>query len=309
MTHDAHTDGHAPATTPDAEVLEQKVEAIRKATNGWLIGQRSQNTRKAYTNALRVWMRWCDEHHVDPANPTAHEVGAWVTWMAEVRKYSPDTMRQHMGAVKGWHTELTLEGLRPNTDVHGRVNRPPATTVSSTRLLTDTEVRRLIDASRKRRTPAETAILMMATMGLRASEAGSVTGEEIQESALGTLMRVTGKGGKVAVVPVPEVVLAAAKRVGWPGHDLHLFIPAMADRPYRRVVQWCSTVAKDAGIVDFHPHMLRHWFITTALREGVAERHVQDSARHSSMDTTRRYDRLQNQVANHATWTVAGLIE
>jgi integrase/recombinase XerD len=294
--------------TANGELLEQRAEAIRKATNGWLIGLRSQNTRRAYTNALKMWMRWCGDAGVDPVSPTAHEVGAWVTWMAEVRKYSPDTMRQFMGAVKGWHTELQLEGLRPNIDVHSRVNRPRATTVSTTRLLSDAEVQSLIDAARQRRTPVETALLLMATMGLRASEAGSVTGNELQRSPVGTLLRVNGKGGKVAVMPVPQVVLDAAERVRWPGWDLHLFAKQTVDRPYRRIVGWCEPVAAEAGIDDFHPHMLRHWFVTVALREGVDERHVQDSARHSSMDTTRRYDRLQNQIANHASHTVGRLI-
>lgn len=289
-------------------LLEQRAEAVRKVTNGWLIGLRSQNTRRAYTNALKMWVRWCTETGIDPVSPTAHEVGAWVTWMAEVRRYSPDTMRQFMGAIKGWHAELQLEGIRPNVDVHARVRRPRATTVSTTRLLGDDEVQALIDEARRRRTPVETALLLMATMGLRASEAGSVTGKELQRTPLGTVLRVTGKGGKVAVMPVPEVVLAASERVQWPGWDLHLFRTPNADRPYRRVARWCDMVAETAGVEDFHPHMLRHWFVTVALREGVDERHVQDSARHSSMDTTRRYDRLQDQIANHASHTVGRLI-
>ena len=83
-------------------------------------------------------------------------------------------------------------------------------------------------------------------------------------------------------MPCPQLVLDAADRHGFPGDDLHLFVPYLPRRAYKRVTGWLRPVIRESGISDFHPHMLRHWYCTTALREGVAERHVQASMRHAA---------------------------
>lgn len=292
----------------DTELVSAHLEQVRHVTNGWLIGLRSHHTRRTYTRALRNWTGWCAERDVDFTNPTRHEVGAWITWMAEIRRYSADTVHTYSAALSSWLRELSLEALRPALNVMSGINLPRRSDVTTVIPLTDTEVQRLIDAARTLSTPAETAVVMMATMGLRAAEAGNVTGGEVQASPFGPLLHIIGKGGKPALLPIPPIVFTAAERVRWPMWDAYLFTKPNPRRAYERVAAWTDTVAKIAGVEGMHPHRLRHWFVTSALREGVAERHVQDSARHSSFDTTRRYDALRNQVVNHATHVVSKLL-
>lgn len=298
-------------TSTAGELLNHHDEQVRRITAGWLIGQRSKHTRRAYQKGLEVWLTWCHEHRVDPVNPTRQEVQAWVTWMRDVRGYAPASIGARHGAIKSWHAELAVEGARPAIDVHLRLKLPHPVRMASTRLLTDDDVQRLVLAARAQSTPAETAILMMATMGLRASEAGTVHAGMIEASAHGPVLRITGKGGVTTSMPVPRVVLAAARRTRWPGWEIP-FNPG-ADwtdrRVYRRVDRWARRAARRAGIDGFHCHMLRAWFITRALQLGVEERYVQAGARHASFDTTALYNRANDELTHHPTHTVAPLLE
>ena len=290
------------------ELLNAREERIRKATAGWLINQRSPNTRRTYQQSLAIWMNWCADHGIDPTEPTRHEVAAWVADM-EHRGWAANTVALRARAVKSWHRELTLEGARSNTDCHLGVKLPRTPDESQARLLTDHEVLTLLKVARTKNTPAETAIALMASMGLRCGEAGHVSRANLQQSTFGPLLMVKGKGGKTIAVPCPQLVLDAADRHGFPGDDLHLFVPYLPRRAYKRVTGWLRPVIKESGISDFHPHMLRHWYCTTALREGVAERHVQASMRHAHADTTRRYDRAKDRLENHATFTIAAVLD
>lgn len=295
-------------TEDRGELLSAREERIRKATTGWLINQRSPNTRHTYQQSIQIWMNWCANHNIDPTEPTRHQVAAWVTEQ-EQNGYAPNTIALRARAVKSWHRELTLEGARSNTDCHLGVKLPRVPDESQARLLADDEVIRLLKIARTKNTPAETAIALMALMGLRCGEAGHVAATALQASSFGTLLMVKGKGGKNMAVPCPQLVLDAAARHGWPGDDLHLFVPYMPRRAYKRVTGWLRPVVKESGITDFHPHMLRHWYATVALREGVAERHVQASMRHANADTTRRYDRARDRLENHATFTIASVVD
>jgi integrase/recombinase XerC len=117
---------------------------------------------------------------------------------------------------------------------------------------------------------------------------------------------VAGKGGKRALLPITPVVRRAVERVGWPGDRLS---PGMSiNRARQRAYVWVQTAAKRAK-VDMHPHQLRHWFVTSGLREGVPLHVMQDSARHSDPATTQRYNRLRNQIEDHAAHTVGALLE
>lgn len=292
---------NGPGTVEDA-----RLAAIRHATIGWLLRCRSPQTRITYERAIREWAAWADKHGIDAVNPGRQDLGAWIAWHTHAGR-SAATIKQRAAAIRGWHKELMLEGLRPNVDPWIGINMPVVAGHAPTRQLSDDDVRRLLDAARQMKTPAETAIAMMASMGMRASETGTATGAQVQPTPWGDCLAVVGKGNKRALLPVTEVVAMAAARVGWPGDDLAEFVPAIPDRARKRVWAWVGAAGKRAG-VPVNPHALRHWFVTAGLREGVPLHVMQDSARHSDPSTTQRYNRLRNQIADHAAHTVGALL-
>jgi site-specific recombinase XerD len=292
--------------TEHGTVEDARVAAIRHATIGWLLRQRSPQTRVAYDRAIQQWVGFATTYSVDPVNPGRQDIGAWIAWSRQ-QGHSPATIKQRAAAIRGWHRELMLEGLRPNTDPWIGVTLPAVAGQAPVRQLTDEQVRALLVAARTMSSPAETAIAMMASMGMRASETGTATGAQVQPTPWGDCLAVVGKGEKRALLPITEVVAQAAARVGWPGDDLSEYIPAIPDRARKRVWAWVGAVGKRAG-VPCNPHALRHWFVTAGLREGVPLHVMQDSARHSDPSTTQRYNRLRDQIADHAAHTVGALL-
>lgn len=287
-----------------AAIVSLGDEQVRQTTLAWLIGQRSDHTRRAYQRALTMWIDWCHKHHLDPVNPSRAEVQVWVADLSA--SYASKSVQLYHTGVRSWHNELAAAGARPSIDVHHKISRPRARRRVTPRLLPDAEVRALVHAAKEQAEPAEVALLMMATMGMRAGEVCTVKASMIESSPYGPMLRFVGKGNEVALVPVPAMVLEAAGRTGWPGDVLD-------GRDYRNAYQhltrWTSRAARRAEVAGFHPHLLRHWYVSRALEEGVDPMIVQASARHASFDTTLGYARNVDTLRKHATFTVADVFE
>lgn len=294
----------------DGDLEHAATAAIRKATAGWLIRQRSPQTRAAYQAAVEGWAQWCADRDIDPVSPGRQDCAAWVTWALEHRGWSPSTVSMRSSAIRGWHRELALEGLRLNTDPWVGVRLPKPGPGGLATIPTDNDVRRLLEVARTKTTPAETAIALMATMGLRATEAGMASGRNVQQTPFGRVLAVNGKGGKIALIPLTSTVERAVARVGWPGDKLVGRDRVNADTPRQRVYGWLRRCAAEAE-VTLAPlnHSLRHWFVTSGLREGVPLHVMQGSARHADPATTQRYNALRDSLENHAAHTVDRLLE
>jgi integrase/recombinase XerD len=134
-------------------------------------------------------------------------------------------------------------------------------------------------------------VAMLGLLGLRIFEA---TGSDI--TALGEarghrVLKVHGKGDKVALVPLPPAVGRAVHRAVGQRSDG----PILRNRVFRRMDRHAATrrlrtLATVAGITTawMHPRMLRHTFVTTMLDAGVDLRDVQVAARHADPRTTMR---------------------
>ncbi len=291
------------------EVENDHAVKVRKATLAWLAGQRSPATRDAYTRSLRKWMGWCDEHGVNALDPTRSEMTMFTVWMAEVQRWAPDTIRLRVIAVRCWLREMALCALRSNTDPGAGQKLPHPSDSRNTVPVTDEQVRLLLEQARRMRGWGETSICLLAGMGFRAFEAGSVTGAEVQPTPFGDCLLVVRKGGVKQLCPIPPIVRRAANRVGWPGADLAQFIPPDFERARKRVKDNLAYVANKAGLKGIHPHALRGWYATKALELDVPLHKVQAALNHADPSTTIRYSALRNAIEGHATFAVAATLE
>lgn len=129
-------------------------------------------------------------------------------------------------------------------------------------------------------------VLLAGYQGLRVNEISRMRGEDVDLDQL--VLRVHGKGGVVAELPLhPEIEAAAATMplTGW------WFISCQTPgQPIvgRTVTTHISTAMRRAGVRGV-PHSLRHWYATTLLREGTDIRTVQALMRHASLATTQIY--------------------
>jgi integrase/recombinase XerC len=129
--------------------------------------------------------------------------------------------------------------------------------------------------------------------GLRISEALSLTGAD---HPLPEVLRITGKGGKIRVVPVLPVVRdAIAAYASLCPYDLAraepLFRGARGGPLNARLIQSAMERARlRLGLpATATPHALRHSFATHLLSAGGDLRAIQDLLGHASLSTTQAY--------------------
>ena len=144
---------------------------------------------------------------------------------------------------------------------------------------------------------------MLGLLGLRIFEATGSDIEDLGEEHGHRVLRVTGKGGKVALVPPPPAVGRAIDR---PSTTATPVRPARPPRhpdgpPLRHPP--AAALANQAGVTlpRMHPHMLRHTYVTTMLDAGVDLRDVQIAARHADPRTTMRDHRARKNLDRHIT--------
>ena len=140
--------------------------------------------------------------------------------------------------------------------------------------------------------------LLYAT-GLRVGELVSLDLPDVDLS--GTLVRVTGKGGKERIVPFGSKAVEALRRWletsrplrGRPAGEALLLNQRggrLTDRSVRRIL---NQRLREAAIqARISPHALRHSFATHLLGAGADLRAIQELLGHSSLSTTQRYTKV-----------------
>lgn len=114
-------------------------------------------------------------------------------------------------------------------------------------------------------------------------------------------VRVTGKGRKERIVPMPRSALDALE--DWLSvrellrpdpEESALFLNARGGRlSARSVSRLLKRRALEAGVPkDVHPHALRHSFATHLLEGGADLRSIQEMLGHASLSTTQKYTHL-----------------
>ena len=150
---------------------------------------------------------------------------------------------------------------------------------------------------------------MLGLLGLRIFEATGANIEALSEVHGHRVLRVHGKGDKIALVPLPPAVGRAIDRAvddrdrGPDPAQPHAARAWTATAPPAA----CARLADDAGVTlpRMHPHMLRHTYVTTMLDAGVDLRDVQIAARHADPRTTMRYDRARKNLDRHPNYILA----
>lgn len=140
---------------------------------------------------------------------------------------------------------------------------------------------------------------LMYSTGLRVSEMLSLKVNDVfNDGKVMHAATVTGKGGSERVVIINDSARLALgkyyalinKRIVWlfPGGK------GIVRRPFTRqgFFDLCKKAARDAGISNFSPHVLRHSFATHLIRSGLDIRIAQELLGHKSINSTQIYTKL-----------------
>jgi len=265
-----------------------------------LAGQISENTRRAYRQAVSHFADWTGG---DLGHVTRETVTAYRNAMLE-SGYSPSTIAQRLSVLSQLFAEAKYAGLVDRNPCE-RVKRPRVSDESTTAGLTEREAAAML-ATCDRCTvkgARDYALLKLALYtGLRRSEIVAARWGDLTQDRGHWVLWVVGKGAKRAKVKLQVHVkraldeyLAMSGRVIAPTSPLFT-----ATKNSRGEVPLAGKIAADivkraakrAGIAKrITPHSLRHTAVTLALDAGVGIYEVQSMMRVHSLEMLAYYDR------------------
>lgn len=286
-----------------------------------------------------AWFRWCDHVRVHPLVVTSTEVKQWQQELAAAGV--PKSTRAHRLAVVGkFYGYLWEHGAVPgdptNFDRSG-LGLGRSHDTSATVVLTGGQVELLLHtAARVRRGVSRlmalrsVAITALFTLGLRVGETAGLDRGDLHQNRGRTALRVLGKGGKVRIVYLSALADNAiaeylAERDRWsrasvlslPHQVAPHRTPLIVTRDGGRVNprdMWAllRRVARAAGpelaavAGALGPHVVRHFYVTSAAEGGADMTHVQADVGHASVDTTQR---VYNQAARDPSRSAVDIVE
>ena len=266
--------------------------------------RKSETTLKTYSDGVRFYLTWCSDQQVAPLERTS--VRGWVAALLD-KGNAPATARARQLAVRRFSSWLAEEGEIPVDPFLGI--KAPKLDSKVIEPLTDDALRALLKACTppKGATTAETlrhrrdeAILrLMLETGARAGEVVALERADI-DAAAGTAIIRRGKGGKGRVVPFgPHTALALDRYMRLRTHHRLAASPALwlGDRgkgfSYDALHKALGERATAAGIVGFHPHLLRHTAAHRWLAAGGSEGGLMAVAGWTRPDMLLRYTKAQ----------------
>lgn len=228
--------------------------------------QRTDNTRRAYRQDLVAWVRYLDGRTLDE--------DIIIEWR--------DSIGSGATALRRYNTVRTFyrwSGMNPNP--FERVKAPRRVSDWSPIVPDESKVDALLGVCR---TPKDRVIIALLNNGLRAQEVVDLKAEDYyyDERYRTHIMRVTGKGMKMRLVPANSQTVEALAAITLPIKKLNI----------RKIYYVIERLSKEAGIEGLHPHALRHGYATRLIRAGVPVFSLQRLLGHARAETTGVYVNL-----------------
>ena len=281
-------------------------EFIRAQIGAWQrelgsVRRLAENTLEAYSRDLDQFLQFLAGHTGGAVSLTSlRELrGADIrAFMAQRRNESlgSRSLARVLSALKSFFRFLEREGVMTTEALN--VIRTPKLPKSLPKALTVIEARATISTTEEMEERPWVAARDMAVLslcygaGLRISEALALTKGDLESQVL----RVTGKGGKVRMVPLIEAVRKAIDLYlelcpfkSWPEEPLFRGVRGGVLSPrliQMRVVQLRGALGLPPSAT---PHALRHSFATHLLAKGGDLRAIQELLGHASLSTTQIY--------------------
>lgn len=299
-------------TTLSALPTVRTVTTADLAAAGYLARYKGA-TRESYLVTLKILWSWCAAHGLDVLEGVRRpHLELFARYLEEERHNSPATVAHHLTIVRGLYSFAEIDGYiekSPATHLRmPRVYRDESRTLALDRM----ELGSVLQTARASHVMDWALVTLLGMLGLRVSEACNVRIEDYQMIERGhRVLRLVGKGGKPATMPLPVQVIRALDAAAGDRTTGFLLQRRTSEQPMNRraATLAVSRLCRKAGITKhISPHGFRHSYITACLDAGVPLRDVQIAARHSDPRITARYDRARSNHDRHANHTVAAFL-
>jgi site-specific recombinase XerD len=255
-----------------------------------------------------LYFAWCAGRQLAPLAAVRLDIELYLRWMQEVRRFKPSTAARRMAVVTGFYRTCVIDAVLEHSPAE-YVRRPMVENELPTLGLSHLQFEALLTAARDSPNRFDFALVtMLGLLGLRIFEACHCDIADVGEEHGHRVLRVLGKGSKVALVPLPPAVGRAIDRAIGERECGPILLNRRAHRMDRHCATrrlWRLAEASVVRLPRMHPHMLRHTFVTTMLDAGVDLRDVQITARHADPRTTMRYDRARKNLDRHPNYILA----
>lgn len=288
------------------------VTTAELAAAGYLARYRG-GTRETYRVTLKILWDWCASNGVEVLVGMRRPIlELFARHLEEVRGNSASTVAHHISIVRGFYSFAEIDDYidkSPATHLRmPRIYRDESRTLGLDRM----ELGSLIQTARASCPSDGALITLMGMLGLRVSEACNVMIEDYQSIERGhRVLRLVGKGGKPATIPLPVPVIRALDAAAGDRTTGYLLLRRKSGLPMNRksAALAVNRLCKAANITKkISPHSLRHSFVTACLDAGAPLRDAQIAARHSDPRTTSRYDRARHNHDRHAVHVVSAFL-
>lgn len=234
-------------------------QILRLAVAAHLARYKGQ-TRAHTASDLNTYLDWCHGRRLAPLEAKRAHVELFLRWMQEVRRLKPSTVSRRLSVLSGFYRTCVVDGTLEHSPAE-YVRRPHVPPESPTLGLSHLQFEAMLTAGRDSDNVNDFALVaMLGLLGLRIFEATGADVEALSEVRGHRVLRVHGKGDKVALVPLPPAVSRAIDRAAGSRETG----PLLLNREGRRMDRHAATrrlrqLALTAGVaIDrVHPHMLR----------------------------------------------------
>lgn len=274
---------------------------------------RNPGTREAYERAVRRFLEWCADRGVAGLEyVTPIHISRYVDTLRET--LAPPTIKVHIAALRKCFDHLVSEHVIALNPARSVESPRHVVRVGLTPVLDSVQTRELLDSIPVDNICGIRDRAIIGTMVFTFGRVGAVVAMDVADYHLSgrhRMFRLHEKGGKAHDVPAHhaareyiEDYLDAGEL--WRQPSAPLFQPVTPDRKslkgkrMRRfdVYNMIKRRAKRAGLPETTTcHTFRATGITTYLENGGSLEEARKIAAHSSSQTTRLYDRTQDQVA------------
>ena len=269
------------------------------------------HTADAYRRDLADYFSHCSKAHLDPLDARRVHVARYLQGLAEA-SLSPATVARRLVALRGYYNYCLDEQALADSPA-ARIKTRRQTSQTAIRALTTADLAALLDAADAHSPRLSALTWLLATTGLRISEACNARRQDLHHDGDQTWLDVTCKGNVRRSVPIVAPALGRIATMLTDSLTTDMAITSVVGRgngplfatrtgtalDRHSASRTLRVIAADLNLVPFSPHVLRHTFVTLARANGCSLEDVQDAVGHADPATTRRYDRTIASMASH----------
>lgn len=274
----------------------------------------SENTIKSYRDSFTLWLKFCrDELNISPEKVmmitiSRENIGRYLLWLEKSRSASVNTRNHRLAVMQAFLRYVTIESPeylpKLNDILQIKCKKSPTKPVE---YLSLDELQKIFAEPKTGMLHGKRDLALLTLLydaGARVSEIINLKLCHIRLTKPATVT-LSGKGGKSRIVPITgdvmrilESYVSSARTIV---ADDYLFTNSKGEKLTRSGVEFIlSKYAKNAGVRDISPHVLRHSKAMHLIQAGVNIVYIRDFLGHSSVQTTEIYAKADSESRRKA---------